>query len=90
MTRTPILIDCDPGQDDAVMLMLAVASSELELLAVTTVGGNVPLVHTAANARRILELMGRSQPATFTARPDCAGSTCRRPRSRSTSVTAWS
>lgn len=74
MTRTPILIDCDPGQDDAVMLMLAVASPELELLAVTTVGGNVPLVHTAANARRILELMGRRDV------PVAAG--CDRPMTR--------
>jgi purine nucleosidase len=59
MTRTPILIDCDPGQDDAVMLMLAMASPELEIVAITAVGGNVPLSRTEANARRICELMGR-------------------------------
>ena len=59
MTRTPILIDCDPGQDDAVMLMLAMASPELEVLGITTVGGNVPLARTEANARRIRELMRR-------------------------------
>jgi purine nucleosidase len=60
MTRTPILIDCDPGQDDAVMLMLAMASPELEILGITAVGGNVPLTRTEANARRICELMGRT------------------------------
>ena len=59
MTRVPILIDTDPGQDDAVMLMLAMLSPELEIVAVTAVGGNVPLARTEANARRICELMGR-------------------------------
>lgn len=59
MTRTPILIDCDPGQDDAVMLMLAMNSPELEIVGITAVGGNVPLARTEANARRICELMGR-------------------------------
>lgn len=57
--REPLIIDCDPGQDDAVALLLAVASPELDLLAVTAVAGNVPLAHTAANARRVLELAGR-------------------------------
>jgi purine nucleosidase len=59
MPPIPVLIDCDPGQDDAVMLMLAAASPELEILGVTAVGGNVPLARTEANARRILELVGR-------------------------------
>ncbi|MCZ6454962.1 MAG: nucleoside hydrolase, partial [Alphaproteobacteria bacterium] len=39
----PVIIDCDPGQDDAVMLLLAFASPELDVLGVTTVAGNVPL-----------------------------------------------
>ncbi len=55
----PIIIDCDPGHDDAVALMLAVASPELELLGVTTVAGNQTLEKTTANALRILELTGR-------------------------------
>jgi purine nucleosidase len=63
MTTTPILIDCDPGQDDAVMLMLAMRSPELDILGITAVGGNVPLRHTEANARRICELMGRRELA---------------------------
>jgi len=61
----PIVIDCDPGQDDAIALLLAVASPELELLAVTTVAGNVPLAHTSANARRVLELAGRSDVPVY-------------------------
>ena len=47
----PVIIDCDPGQDDAVMLLLACASPELEILGVTTVAGNVPLDLTQRNAR---------------------------------------
>ena len=56
---TPIIIDCDPGHDDAFALMLAVASPELELVGVTTVAGNQTLEKTTANALRVLELCGR-------------------------------
>jgi pyrimidine-specific ribonucleoside hydrolase len=56
---TPIVIDCDPGHDDAFALMLAVASPELELVGVTTVAGNQTLDKTTANALRVLELCGR-------------------------------
>lgn len=59
MDSKPLIIDCDPGKDDAVALLLAFASPELDLLAITTVAGNVSLVKTAANARRICELGGR-------------------------------
>ena len=56
-----IIIDTDPGQDDAVALMLALASPhDIEVLAVVTVAGNVPLTHTTANARQVLELAGRA------------------------------
>lgn len=55
---TRILIDTDPGQDDAVALLLALASPELEVAAVTAVAGNVPVRQTAANARRVLDLAG--------------------------------
>jgi inosine-uridine nucleoside N-ribohydrolase len=55
----PILIDCDPGQDDAIALLLAVASPEVELLGVTTVAGNQTLDKTTANALKVLELAGR-------------------------------
>jgi inosine-uridine nucleoside N-ribohydrolase len=57
---TPIVIDTDPGVDDAVALMLALASPEVELRAVTTVFGNVALEGTTANAGRILALCDRS------------------------------
>jgi pyrimidine-specific ribonucleoside hydrolase len=57
---TPIVIDTDPGVDDAVAIMLALASPEVELRAVTTVFGNVALEGTTANAGRILTLCDRS------------------------------
>ena len=57
MTR--ILLDCDPGHDDAIALLLALASPEAELLGVTTVAGNQTLEKTTANAIRVLEFVGR-------------------------------
>ena len=59
MTRHPIIIDTDPGQDDAIAILLALASPELELLGLTTVAGNVPLALTSRNARIVLELANR-------------------------------
>jgi inosine-uridine nucleoside N-ribohydrolase len=56
---TPILIDCDPGHDDAIALLLALASPEVELLGVTSVAGNQTLDKTTANALRVLEFVGR-------------------------------
>jgi inosine-uridine nucleoside N-ribohydrolase len=58
---TPILIDCDPGHDDAIALLLALASPELEILGLTTVAGNQTLEKTTANAFRVLEFAGRSE-----------------------------
>ena len=56
----PIIIDTDPGQDDAVALLLALASpKELEVLGITTVAGNVPLDLTTRNALMMTELAGR-------------------------------
>ncbi len=55
----PIIIDTDPGQDDAVAILLALASPELEVLGITAVAGNVPLALTEVNARKICELAGR-------------------------------
>ena len=57
---TPVVLDCDPGHDDAIALLLALASPELELLGVTTTYGNQTLEKTTANALRVLELVGRS------------------------------
>jgi purine nucleosidase len=67
MTRQPIIIDTDPGQDDAIALLLAAASPELELLGVTAVAGNVPLSLTSLNARKVMALAGRLDV------PVCAG-----------------
>ncbi len=60
MTARPIIIDCDPGADDAIALLLALASpQQLDVLGVTTVAGNVSLALTQRNARCICELAGR-------------------------------
>ena len=50
MPARKVLLDCDPGHDDAIAIMLACASPEIDLLAVTTVAGNVTLEHTTRNA----------------------------------------
>src|SRR5262249_54037424 len=55
----PIIIDCDPGHDDAAALLLALASDEVEVLGVTTVAGNQTLAKTTANAIRVLDCAGR-------------------------------
>jgi inosine-uridine nucleoside N-ribohydrolase len=57
---TPLILDCDPGHDDAIALLLALASPELELLGVTTTYGNQTLEKTTANTLRVLELAGRT------------------------------
>jgi inosine-uridine nucleoside N-ribohydrolase len=54
-----IIIDCDPGHDDAIALLLALASPELEVVGVTTVAGNQTLEKTTANAIRVLDFAGR-------------------------------
>jgi purine nucleosidase len=60
-----IIIDTDPGQDDAVAILLALASPELEVLGITAVAGNVPLPLTEKNARIICELAGRREIPVF-------------------------
>jgi purine nucleosidase len=60
-----IIIDTDPGQDDAVAILLALASPEVELLGITCVAGNVPLALTTRNARIICELAGRRDVRVF-------------------------
>ncbi len=57
---TPVIIDCDPGIDDAIAILLALASPELDVLAITTVAGNVPLANTTANGLRVLDLARRA------------------------------
>jgi len=65
MTARPIIIDTDPGQDDAIALLLALASPELSVLGVTAVAGNVPLALTQTNARALVELAGRPDVPVF-------------------------
>lgn len=60
MERTPIILDCDPGHDDALAILMALARPEIELLGITTVAGNAELVETTRNALAILELAGRT------------------------------
>ena len=74
MTRRKIIIDTDPGQDDAFAILLALASPEIEVLGLTAVAGNVPLPLTERNARIICELAGRPDIRVF------AG--CHRPLAR--------
>ncbi len=65
MTPRKIIIDTDPGQDDAVAILLALGSPELEVLGITCVAGNVPLALTQRNARIICELAGRTDIPVF-------------------------
>ena len=66
MTRTRIIIDTDPGQDDAVAILLALAeAARLDLLGITTVAGNVPVDLATANALRLVELAGRPNVPVF-------------------------
>ena len=65
MAARPIIIDTDPGQDDAIAILMALASSELEVLGITTVAGNVPLPLTTRNALAVCELAGRPDVPVF-------------------------
>ncbi len=65
MEPRKIIIDTDPGQDDAVAILLALASPELQVLGITAVAGNVPLPLTERNARIVCELAGRADVPVF-------------------------
>ncbi|MBT6507466.1 MAG: nucleoside hydrolase, partial [Marinovum sp.] len=66
MPAKKIIIDTDPGQDDAVAILLALASpDEIDVLGITAVAGNVPLALTQKNARIICELAGRTDVPVF-------------------------
>ena len=65
MNPRPIIIDTDPGQDDAVAILLALASPELQVEAITTVAGNVPLPLTSRNALKMVELACRSDVPVY-------------------------
>jgi inosine-uridine nucleoside N-ribohydrolase len=57
---TSIVLDCDPGHDDAIAILLALASPQVEVRAITTVAGNQTLDKTTRNALKMLELVGRT------------------------------
>jgi purine nucleosidase len=59
VTRRSLIVDTDPGQDDAIAILLALASDELEVVAITTVAGNVPQPLVTENAHGLLALTGR-------------------------------
>ena len=70
MARRKIIIDTDPGQDDAFALLFALgATDELEVLVLTTVGGNVPLARKTANALQLTEFAGRADLQVFAGCP---------------------
>jgi len=70
MQRRPIIIDCDPGIDDAIMLFLAFAApDEFDILGITTVAGNVPVELNSRNACMIRELAGREDVPVFMGSP---------------------
>ena len=85
---TPIVLDCDPGHDDAIALLLALASPELDVLGVTTTYGNQTLEKTTANALRVLELAGRTDVPV--ARGAAAPSRAPSPSPRTSTATAAS
>ena len=58
MPATPVILDCDPGHDDMLAIVLAAAHPAIDLLAITTVAGNGTLERTTANARATCELAG--------------------------------
>jgi purine nucleosidase len=70
MVARKIIIDTDPGQDDALAILLALASQELDVLGITTVAGNVPLPLTQKNARKVCELAGKPDTPVY------AGASC--------------
>lgn len=65
MIRQKIIIDTDPGQDDAVAILLALASPELDVLGITVVAGNVPLAWTLKNALKVCELAGKPNTRVY-------------------------
>jgi len=64
-TKRRIIIDTDPGQDDAIAILLALASEELDVLGITAVAGNVPLNLTEKNIRKICELADKRDTKVF-------------------------
>ena len=60
MDKKKIILDCDPGMDDSMAIVMACKSEALDVLAVTTVNGNYPAEVTCVNALKVLEMIGRT------------------------------
>ena len=60
MEAKKIILDCDPGMDDSMAIVMAVKAPQLDVKAITTVNGNYPVDVTAGNALKMLELLGRT------------------------------
>lgn len=65
MPATPLIIDVDTGVDDALALLLALSSPEVELVGISTVAGNVPLHRTTDNTLRLLQWAGRADVPVY-------------------------
>ena len=61
MKKIPVIIDCDPGTDDALMLLLAFAAKNIDVLAVTAAAGNLNVHQTSLNAMKILNFLGKTE-----------------------------
>ncbi|TFF17578.1 nucleoside hydrolase [Jiella endophytica] len=68
MDKSAVIFDTDPGQDDAVAILTALASPELEVIGISTVAGNIPLKLTTKNALKLVELAGRTEVPVY---PGC-------------------
>ena len=80
MPSIPIILDCDPGTDDAVAILLALASPELDVRAITVAGGNVGLDLTLANTLALTRLAGSAVPVHRGADRPLLGSFVNEPR----------
>ena len=65
MRKIPIIMDCDPGHDDAIAIILACASEPLDVRAITTVGGNQTIAKTTNNALRVLAFIDKKIPVAM-------------------------
>lgn len=65
MNKIPVILDCDPGHDDAIAIILACASDKLDVRAITTVGGNQTVKKTTNNALRILNFIDKDIPVAI-------------------------
>src|SRR3712207_144679 len=88
MSPTPVILDVDPGHDDAVAIMLACAAPDLDLLAVTTVAGNAPLEKTTRNVLRVLSLIGHTDLPVAAGASSPSAARCTPPRT-STARAGW-